>query len=389
MRLLVYDWGAWFRDDFYEVLKNMGITYELFRWNFNEHGHDKNEDSEFVEWFINNINCSGYDAVMSINYWPPISVACEKSGIKYISWSYDSPIDIKKPEDTFGNSCNYIFLYDKWEAEKYISKGLSNVYHMPLGVNVDRLSKYDSHRKECDKYRSEISFIGGLYNNSFGDLLKCVDESTKNVLLKIVEVQGNMPSGSYVIDQLLTDGFVTLVSDQVTSAIEGFETITKNQLEFSIAQEITRRERIILLNLCGKRYETDLYSGQTFDILKGVNQKSTVDYTKEMPLVFAASKINLNPALFAIRTGVSLRAFDIMACGGFLLTNYKEEYKELFSVGKEMELYTSMGDAIEKIDYYLSHEEERAQIAKEGRLRVKSDHRMDSRIKEMLKLARV
>lgn len=166
----------------------------------------------------------------------------------------------------------------------------------------------------------------------------------------------------------------------------GVGNVSKAQVEFLLGQEITRRERVILLNLCGKRYKTDLYSNQTFDVLHSVNQKSTVDYMTQMPIVFAASKINLNPALFSIRTGVPLRAFDIMACGGFLLANNKEEYKDYFEIGKEMEVYSSIEDAVEKIEFYMLHENIRSQVAKNGRARVKKDHRLEYRLKRIFEI---
>ena len=38
--------------------------------------------------------------------------------------------------------------------------------------------------------------------------------------------------------------------------------------------------------------------------------------------MFANSKVNLNITLRNIKTGIPLRALDIMGAGGFLLTNY-------------------------------------------------------------------
>lgn len=386
MRLLVYDWAAWNREDFYATLKKMNIEYDLFTWNLVRDGHRVSEDEEFVDWFMKEVDASRYDAVMSLNIWEPVSKACEEKGMKYIAWSYDSPIDLKHPENTFSNEFCSVFLYDRFETEKYRNQGYANVYYMPLGVNTERYSKYDYYKKECDKYRTDISFVGGLYNNLFGGVMGFLDEKTQGVLNQIIEVQMKMPPGQYVLDQVLTDGLITLVSDQLTSKIPGYESVTRKQLEFTMSQEITRRERIILLNLCAARYKTDLYSNQTFEVLKSVNQKSTVDYLTQMPLVFAASKINLNPALFAIRSGISLRAFDIMACGGFLLSNYKEEYRDYFEIDKEMVIYTSMEDAVDKINYYMSNEDIRVNIAKAGKNRVKKDHKLEYRLRDIFEI---
>ena len=115
--------------------------------------------------------------------------------------------------------------------------------------------------------------------------------------------------------------------------------LSKEALNFAMACEITRKNRIILLSLCGARYDTRLYSYQNSEVIKNVKKCPQVDYLKEMPLVFACSKINLNPSLRIIQTGIPLRAFDIMGAGGFLLSNYQEELLEYFENEKDMVVY--------------------------------------------------
>lgn len=68
--------------------------------------------------------------------------------------------------------------------------------------------------------------------------------------------------------------------------------------------------------------------------------------------------------LRSIKSGIPQRAFDIMGCGGLLMSNYQPELAEYFIPGEDLVLYDSVDDLIQKIDYYLSHEEERLQIAK-------------------------
>lgn len=95
-----------------------------------------------------------------------------------------------------------------------------------------------------------------------------------------------------------------------------------------------------------------------------------VDYKTQMPLVFAGSKINLNISLRSIHSGIPLRVLDIMACGGFVLTNWQPEIEEYFVEGAEVAMFHSLEECMEKIDYYLQHEEKRKQIAEAGRKKV-------------------
>ena len=78
-----------------------------------------------------------------------------------------------------------------------------------------------------------------------------------------------------------------------------------------------------------------------------------------MPLIFHYSKINLNITSKSIRSGLPLRIFDILGCGGFLLTNYQPELSNYFTPGYDLVCYSSEDELLEKTEYYLSHEKER------------------------------
>jgi len=74
-----------------------------------------------------------------------------------------------------------------------------------------------------------------------------------------------------------------------------------------------------------------------------------------------------NSNFYCVETGLNLRIFEVLAAGGFLLTDHYEEIAELFEIGKEIETYSSARELREKIAYYLNHEEERMKIAAAGK----------------------
>ena len=108
-----------------------------------------------------------------------------------------------------------------------------------------------------------------------------------------------------------------------------------------------------------------------------------MDYCDEMPNVFRRSRINLNITLRGMKSGIPLRAFDIMGCGGFLLSNFQADFLDFFVPGEDFVYYESKEDLLQKIDYYLDHEEERQAIAKNGHDKVAEGHTYRHRIREM------
>lgn len=165
--------------------------------------------------------------------------------------------------------------------------------------------------------------------------------------------------------------------------------LSKEQLVHLLDQETSRRERILLLNLLCRRFDTHLYSNQTHQSFTGLHIHERVDYVTEMPYVFAASKINLNISVKGIQSGMPQRVLDIMASGGFLLSNYQPELAEYFECGEEMDVYTSMEDAVLKCQYYLENPDLRESIAQKGQEKVFEEHNLKDKIMYMLDTAGV
>ena len=108
------------------------------------------------------------------------------------------------------------------------------------------------------------------------------------------------------------------------------------------------------------------------------------DYFLEAPLVFAHSKININMTAPNIETGIPLRVFDILGAGGFLITDWREDLKDCFTIGKDLEVYDGIDDLLEKTDYYLKHEDKRTAIARHGLETVQNRHDYSVRMREIL-----
>tara|TARA_B100000524_G_scaffold264122_1_gene144264 strand:- start:14244 stop:15092 length:849 start_codon:yes stop_codon:yes gene_type:complete len=79
------------------------------------------------------------------------------------------------------------------------------------------------------------------------------------------------------------------------------------------------------------------------------------------------------------------RTFEIPACGSFMLAERTDDHERFFAEDKEVVLFDSAEDCIDKCIFYLTNEEERLQISIAGEQRVLgSNYDYTSRLKEML-----
>ena len=380
MKILLYHWDSYYERDIQEILKDAGITFDTFSWTF----QNKNVDDAFLSYIKGNIDLKQYTLLFSVNYWPLLSEICQKDNIPYVAWCYDNPLNVRDTQKTLGNGVNHVYCFDRIQTENYQRQGFQTVYHLPLGINSKRLSKISPSDKKCFSLQSQISFVGKLYESATDLIMSVADEYCKGYMQALVETQREL-YGAYIIDVSLTESFMQKLNKSFHEKTNLFEkNLEHDEINFALACECTRRDRIILLSLMGTRFQTKFYSFNNSSVLKGVEKCPTVDYWSEMPYVFAASKINLNPSLRAIQTGIPLRALDIMACGGFLLSNYQEELADHFINEKEMLLYDSLPNAVEYAKYYLSHEDTRQQIALRGREKTLLNFNMKDRLAYML-----
>jgi len=90
---------------------------------------------------------------------------------------------------------------------------------------------------------------------------------------------------------------------------------------------------------------------------------------EEMIDIFGASKINLNfskagPYYWVKQ--IKGRVFQVCMAGGFLLTEYVPGIENYFEIDEEIACFHNAGEMVEKIIYYLAHDEERRAIAQTG-----------------------
>jgi spore maturation protein CgeB len=77
------------------------------------------------------------------------------------------------------------------------------------------------------------------------------------------------------------------------------------------------------------------------------------------------------------------RNFEIPGCGGFQLTGNADNLEQYYQDGSEVVIFRNHGELIDKIRYYLAHDEERSAIARAGYERTLREHTYVHRFREI------
>jgi spore maturation protein CgeB len=235
------------------------------------------------------------------------------------------------------------------------------------------------------------------------NIMGIMDDYHKGFLDAVMKAQSKI-YGYYLVDDILTDKLMEDINrvvyektmeyrrteeaeKKIPVSDENVLHISREALSYAMAAQITREDRLLALKLLSGHFDVKLYSREENALLDKVTYMGGIDYDTGMPMVFKSSDINLNMILRCIKSGIPLRALDIMGAGGFLLSGYQPELAECFIDGEEMVMYESIEDMYAKVAYYLNNPELREEIAKRGHAKVSREYRYDDRADDMLKTA--
>lgn len=387
MKLLIFEsaTGTYTYRDIAQYFVKHGIEYRTVSYAFTNGRSD-----EFFEYqFAKILKEDHYDAVFGIDYYPPVAKCCHDNSIRYISWSYDNPIDAIDVEESLVYPEVMLFVFDRIQAQGYIKKGFDNVYYLPLAVNCDRLERIRLTKREEQLYSTDVAFVGKMYDSMIDSFLAHMDDYCRGYIESVVKAQSKV-YGYYFIDEMLTDELIARVNNYFKVLNPDTEfSLRRENLSYAMGAQSTKIERLLLLKLVSAHYGLKYYSYEKCDLLTNAQYMGTCNYYDQMPKVFKASKINLSITLKILQSGIPLRAMDILGSGGFLLSSFQPEIAEYFENGTDVVMYDSIEDAYEKVKFYLEHEDRRLKIAGNGHQKVKEYFSYENQFEKLFKIAKI
>lgn len=380
MKVLILEWNGFGYRDIKEAFQTLGYTTVSVDFPKDEPKSNK----PFEENLARIIEREKPDFMFSFNYFPVIALVGKATQTKYVAWIYDNPLVILYSY-TIIFPTNYVFVFDKTEYNKFRNNGINTIYYLPLCSNAKRLSGCDISQMSA----SDISFVGSMYNesHSFYSRLKNISDRTRGYLEGIMAAQRQV-YGYNFIEELMTPEIMDDMMRDLPMEPDADSVETREYLfaQYVINRYITEVERKELLSRIGQRYTFDLYTPNKDFSMPGCRNHGSVDVYEGACRVFKNSKINLNITLRSIITGIPLRAFEILGSGGFLLTNYQADFDDCYTAFEDYVYFEDPDDMMTKIEFFLSHEKERREIAANGLRKTLENHTFEQRVRTIAEI---
>ena len=387
MNLLMYRYNSICEPDLIDTFQAAGFTVIEEKY---EMTNKKVSPATRVQLIEKHLKAENPFFVFSINFFPDIAEICHIFGTPYLCWTVDSPV----PE-LFSRSICYetsnIFVFDYEQYLRFSPYNPNGIRYLPLGINQKRLDKVTDSITQDDRCRfsHDISFVGSLYSEkNLMNRVPDLSDYAKGFIDALVESALKI-YGTDIIEPALTPEITKEIKEKAPAFFELSSSVEQSDTYVAahhyIGTQVTETERIRTLNALAQHFDVHLYTQSDTSPLENVTIHGGVNSLVEMPKILHLSKINLNMTSKPILSGLPLRIFDIMGCGGFVMSNYQYEIPEYFEIGVDLETYSSIEELIDKCSYYLSHEDQRAKIAANGYRKVCENHTYVHRIAQMIK----
>lgn len=345
----------------------------------------------FVESLLKSVIDFKPDFILTVNHFGldrkgKLAGLLEELHLPLASWFVDNPHLILHEYAHPGTDNTAIFTYDAGNLAQMRNKGFPNVHYLPLATDPNRF-KPGLANSSPPEWRADVSFVGNSMTDPVANCLRnaALPGHLQNEYETVATAFGK--SGESSVEE-----YLKLNQPKWHAALTALPT-TENRLalESLLTWEATRQYRLHCV-----RQTLDfapLIVGDDgwktlLDSRPGWRHLSGIDYYQDLPHFYPCSTVNFNCTSRQMVGAVNQRVFDVPACGGFLVTDYREQMEDLFDLGTEVAIYRSPADIPELIERHLKDRTARERISKAARVRILAEHTYEIRMKRLVSIMR-
>jgi len=325
----------------------------------------------------------------AVNYRAGLVEFTHGHGLELLTWEIDpfthqpSPLQIPSGHAR-------IFSYRKQLVTDLRALGFENVEYLPLAADTELRQPGALTDDERERYAAPISFVGtSLLANAESYVQQfCAD------LVRFADETGAPVDVMSTLEALLVDQrgqpdewrIETTLADLVPDFSDWSCRVIGERDPAILLGEFAAAERRLSMVASLAEFGIQAWGDEGWSQLApaGVNYRGPARHGHDLTRIYRASTINLDIGRLYQNDIVTMRVFDILACGGFALVEHTEALEELFEVGVELESYRTRDECREKVQYFLEHPGEARAIAERGLQAVRERHSFQLRVRHML-----
>ncbi|MCX8042926.1 MAG: glycosyltransferase [Desulfobacterota bacterium] len=282
--------------------------------------------------------------------------------LPYASWFVDSPTFILEDFSQQRSPYLTVFVWDRDYCNELKACGFDHVVYLPLATDPGIFNK----NKIYGAPKISVGFVG--------------NSGEESIASSLAEIKGGYTA------QKLVERLAIAFAESPVRSIKEIALHLDSDEKRMFTQDMKAIERAVTW-MATQRYRVACVRKLlTFNpVIHGdpgwkrfVNGSARLlpelNYYSELPEFYRSCAVNFNTTSLQMKNGINQRVFDVPACGGFLITDYRYQLEDAFSIGREVICYRSIDEIEDIVGYYLRRETERLRIAEAAYKRIKHEH---------------
>jgi spore maturation protein CgeB len=361
------------------ALARLGLAHERLDMGRGEHG-----ETAVIEGLLAAVARFKPDFALTVNHLGldregRLTALLAEIGLPLASWFVDSPRLVLHDYAGLAGPGVMLFSYDADMVAAMAEKGFGRAAWLPLATDPDRFSPRGP--VPGHPWQTEVSFVGASMNAQAASALAVLPRPLARAVAAAATDFAASPerdAGRFLAGHAATAaGFAALVGAPA-----------RLQAELALTWEATRRIRqdcvSRLLPLRPLIAGDDGWEAAYPGCGTAWRRLPPLDYYDELPLFYPQSAVSLNTTSLQMKGAVNQRVFDVPACGGFVVTDAREQLDALFEPGRETAVYAEPGEITELVRHYLARPAERERISAAARRRILATHTYGHRLTELV-----
>lgn len=370
--------GGLFVDDLAEALRTRGysvVPLELVRISTEEVDHG--------------VRTVGPELVSGINYVRGTEGLADRHKLPVLCWEIDPTTDRILPPEAETEHFR-LFTYRDAAVEGFQGAGFQHVQYHPLAANPERRRPLELTEEDRQRFGAKVAYVGSSMSSQARVFLE-------NYLKAYAAWRGGpqyVTEGKELAQRVLTAQRADLTTYRVPELMgehlgDFVAALTARNPRVDVTMwlgEIAAMEKRLALVSSLAPFGAVAYGdpGWQAVVSRGVEHRGRVAHGTDLTKAYCAAEINVDIGRIYQSDIVTMRVFDVLSCGAFLLAEHNEAIAELLEVGVEVETWRTPQELKEKVAWYLTHPEERLAMAQRGMEAVRERHTIQLRVDEML-----